>query len=247
MPWMNDDADYGKGCDSGKGGGKGKSFKFEVRDPDSTVWLGNLPPNTNFQELQNFMNQVGTCKRAEVLRNGTGFAWFTCAQDAAFAIAKLNGSSFRGSNIVVDVYQKKESSGNAAASSAGKGWRSPGATSRSSDSGVWKPMFQKPPMMKAAPGGKGTQNITGKNKIRNPECTVWLGDLPEGIPFSDVQAHMTQAGECKYVATLRKGTGFAVMGSPDEAANAIALLNGSFLNGATIVVDQWEKKNAIMG
>uniref|UniRef100_A0A7S1W628 RRM domain-containing protein n=1 Tax=Alexandrium catenella TaxID=2925 RepID=A0A7S1W628_ALECA len=222
----------------------GASNKFQIRDPDCTVWLGNLPEGISYQEVQSFMNQVGTCKRAEILRNGTGFAWFATAQDAAFAIAKLNGSFFKGSNIIVDVYTQKGGGGGggqgssaSSASSAGRTWNNYGA-SKGSGGGVWKPMFQK----STGGEGGGTANINGKNKIRNPECTVWLGGLPEGTLFKDVQEHMSQAGVCKYAATLKKGTGFAVMESPEEAANAIAMLSGSVLNGAAIEVDVWEKK-----
>mmetsp|Transcript_17264 Transcript_17264/g.51914 ORF Transcript_17264/g.51914 Transcript_17264/m.51914 type:complete len:247 (-) Transcript_17264:130-870(-) len=235
-----------------QGGGRTRSNRFEVRDPDCTVWLGNLPQDSAYQDVQSFMNQVGHCKHVEILRTGTGFAWFASAQEAAFAIAKLNGSDFKGSSIIVDIYNKKggrTGGGSTSSEGTGRSWNNFGSgrtydwKNAGGGSGVWKPMFHKNSGGMSKGMGKGTQNIAGKNRIRNPECTVWLGSLPEGILFKDVQEHMNQAGTCKFVATLRKGTGFAVMSTPEEARNAIEMLNGTELNGATIAVDVWEKKS----
>merc|ERR1740122_618746 len=93
-------------------------------------------------------------------------------------------------------------------------------------------------------GGKGGKS-GGKGfmvKAENADATVWLGNLPEGITFKEVQEHLNQAGKCKRAQVLKKGTGFAWMSSAEEASNAILMLNGSVLNGSTIVVDAWTMK-----
>merc|ERR1719330_360457 len=111
---------WGKGWGKGKGGG---GSNFTVKHPDSTVWLGSLAPGTTYQQVQEHMKQVGTCKRAEVKTNNTGFAWMSSEQEAQSAIKLLNGSTLNGATIVVDTWTKKEGG--------------------SGDGKVWKPQFQK--------------------------------------------------------------------------------------------------------
>ncbi|CAE8648262.1 unnamed protein product, partial [Polarella glacialis] len=91
---------------AGKGGGKGV-VEFEVQHPDKTVWLGNLAPGTTHVELMPVMKQAGNVKRVQVGKKGTGFAFFSTAQETQMAIANLNGAYVNGSNIQVDAYTKK--------------------------------------------------------------------------------------------------------------------------------------------
>merc|ERR1719221_995909 len=89
-------------------------------------------------------------------------------------------------------------------------------------------------------GGKGGKGDKGFHvKAENADSCVWLGNLPEGIAYKEVQEHFNQAGKCKFAEVKKKGTGVALMSSAEEASNAILMLNGSVLNGATIVVDAW--------
>ncbi|CAE8648263.1 unnamed protein product, partial [Polarella glacialis] len=90
----------------GKGGGKGMG-DFEIQHPDKTVWLGDLAPGTTHVELMPVMKQAGSCRRIQVGKKGTGFAFFSTAQEAQEAIATLNGASVNGGNIRVDAYTKK--------------------------------------------------------------------------------------------------------------------------------------------
>ena len=50
----------------------------------------------------------GTCLYAEVGKSGTGGAAFKSPEEVAAAIASLNGSSFEGVMLQVDVWTKKE-------------------------------------------------------------------------------------------------------------------------------------------
>mmetsp|Transcript_56560 Transcript_56560/g.104691 ORF Transcript_56560/g.104691 Transcript_56560/m.104691 type:complete len:155 (+) Transcript_56560:69-533(+) len=86
--------------------------------------------------------------------------------------------------------------------------------------------------------GKGLQNFSADRK-------VWIGSLPEGVTWKQLQEHMNQAGTtkwCEVFGGASAGTGAVVYSSPEEAQAAIGVMNGSTLNGAAIVCDGWEKK-----
>merc|ERR1719313_2640692 len=91
--------------------------------------------------------------------------------------------------------------------------------------------------------GKGK----GKGKfIGPPQNKVWIGGMPETDAVDRelnkaLQEHMKQAGECKHVMIGKSGSGAAAFSSPEEAANAIATLNGSTFQGHVIEVDTWTK------
>jgi len=76
------------------------------------VWIGGLPADSTSKdlnkELQEHMKQAGNCKWCEVGKSGNGGAAYATAEEATGAIATLNGSSFSGSVIEVDVWTKKE-------------------------------------------------------------------------------------------------------------------------------------------
>merc|ERR1719503_348386 len=60
--------------------------------------------------LQTHLNQAGSCKRVETLKDGqTGFALMSSAAEAQSAIETLNGSFLHGVSIQVDTYNKKGS------------------------------------------------------------------------------------------------------------------------------------------
>jgi len=190
--------------------------KFEIRNTSSIVWLGNLPPGVHFKDLQQHMSQAGSCKRAQVSRNNTGFAVFADAAGAEEAITMLNGSELLGHSILVESYEK---------------------TPVAPRQGGGKAMVQKT-IQKRKP--VVTQAVT-KLKITEPASTVWIGNLPQGIGYLQLQRHMSTAGQCKWVHVGQSGKGFAVFASPKDAKNAISALNGSLLSGAWIAVDSYSR------
>jgi len=103
---MGMDMAYGMG--KGMGKGKGKAImEFEVQHPEKTVWIGNIAPGTTHQDLLPVMKQVGNCRRVQVLKKGTGFAFFSTMEEAQAAISKLDGSMVNNSNITIDKYTIK--------------------------------------------------------------------------------------------------------------------------------------------
>lgn len=96
--------------------------------------------------------------------------------------------------------------------------------------------------------GKGFGKSKGKGFPKvDPSQKVWIGQLPEDLDWKALQEHMDQVAKTKWVEVFRgkgKGTAAAAYNSPEEAANAVATLNGSSINGQAIFVDVWTKKEA---
>merc|ERR1719160_1931368 len=94
---------------------------------------------------------------------------------------------------------------------------------------------------------KGKGKVKGKGKsLRSfyAEKKVWIGNLPEGCTYKELHEHMKASG-AKWVEVMKgagKGTGGAGFATAEEATAAIASLNGSMLNGSSIQVDVWTKK-----
>merc|ERR1711924_450468 len=99
--------------------------------------------------------------------------------------------------------------------------------------------------------GKGKGKGKGKrNRLMSFDQgrRVWLGSIPDGeyahpgdAGHAKLKEHLSQAGKCQYLS-VSKGQGGAAFATEEEAQNAIATLNGSTLEGATIEVDVWTKK-----
>merc|ERR1719161_1882527 len=95
--------------------------------------------------------------------------------------------------------------------------------------------------------GKGKGKSKGKTPLRKApvENRVWIGNIPEGCKWKDLQAHMDTAGKTKWVESFKKagkGTGGAAYSSPEEVTNAVRTFNGSVFAGQVLEVDVWEKK-----
>merc|ERR1712032_709943 len=99
----------------------------------------------------------------------------------------------------------------------------------------------------ASSWGKGGGKGKGGNKglSVDPARKVWIGGLGE-VNWKDLQTHMNQAGKTTWIATFsgkNAGTGAAVYATAAEASAAAAMLNGTAINGVTVITcDSWEKK-----
>lgn len=91
----------------GQGGGWGKGLNAS---PSRKVWIGNLPENLDWKQLQEHMDQAGKTKWIEVFSGngkGTGAAVYSSDADASNAIMSLNGTELAGAAIVCDAWEKK--------------------------------------------------------------------------------------------------------------------------------------------
>jgi len=233
-------------------------WKFTVRQPDATVWLGNLPEGLTKEELQEHMSQAGEVKRAQLTSGNSGFCLFAKPEEAQAALSALNGSILKGQSILVDPWTRKDGGEAKAPEANGSGGKKKGAKKQQSVTqgvllpvGLIQPGLILPGTLSAvspAPGASAAGAPKAK-KARfevkeqgNPEATVWLGNLPAGLNVTDLTAHLAQVGETQMVKITHGKTGFAWFKEPEMAKNAIAMLNGSDLKGNAIVVDTWTKR-----
>mmetsp|Transcript_63223 Transcript_63223/g.151066 ORF Transcript_63223/g.151066 Transcript_63223/m.151066 type:complete len:132 (+) Transcript_63223:55-450(+) len=114
--------------------------------------------------------------------------------------------------------------------------------------GDWNPWFGYNPWMMAMMKGKGK----GKGGLRSfdQKLKVWIGGLPAdncSIELNKrLKEHMSSAGGlCLYAEVGKSGNAGAAFKTPEEAAAAIAALNGSVFEGIQLQVDQWTKKEPL--
>mmetsp|Transcript_154956 Transcript_154956/g.273726 ORF Transcript_154956/g.273726 Transcript_154956/m.273726 type:complete len:139 (-) Transcript_154956:139-555(-) len=95
-------------------------------------------------------------------------------------------------------------------------------------------------------GGKGGGKHRPKSGFKvieqNAASTVWLGGIPEGTSYEELQTTFSAAGTCKKVLVTKKGTGFAWFASPQEASTCIAMFNGAQVGNSFLQVDTYSKK-----
>mmetsp|Transcript_124046 Transcript_124046/g.276789 ORF Transcript_124046/g.276789 Transcript_124046/m.276789 type:complete len:138 (-) Transcript_124046:151-564(-) len=123
---------------------------------------------------------------------------------------------------------------------AGGGGKGKGGGCKGGWTPVWQPMFQKKGW------GKGWGKGKGKSLRDFPPTTkVWIGGLASTVTWKELQEHMNTAGKTKWCEVFGgkgAGTGAVAYSTDEEAAAAIATLNGSALGGQVIQCDTWVKK-----
>eukprot|EP00285_Hemiselmis_virescens_P005563 CAMPEP_0173378784 /NCGR_PEP_ID=MMETSP1356-20130122/1909_1 /TAXON_ID=77927 ORGANISM="Hemiselmis virescens, Strain PCC157" /NCGR_SAMPLE_ID=MMETSP1356 /ASSEMBLY_ACC=CAM_ASM_000847 /LENGTH=107 /DNA_ID=CAMNT_0014331967 /DNA_START=13 /DNA_END=332 /DNA_ORIENTATION=+ len=74
------------------------------RDKGYKVYVGNLPPNAESQDLRDFFKDFGTINDAWVARKppGFGFCWFQNERDADDASRDMNGRDCCGNSVRVE-------------------------------------------------------------------------------------------------------------------------------------------------
>merc|ERR1712187_834750 len=93
-------------------------------------------------------------------------------------------------------------------------------------------------------GGKGGWGQSDRFKVlpKNVDRTVWIGNIPEGITWKEMQENFGGAGNCKRVEFTKNGQGFALFETAEEAKKCISMFNGCDINGSKLEVDVWESK-----
>merc|ERR1719387_2181959 len=98
-------------------------------------------------------------------------------------------------------------------------------------------------LMGAKGKGKGKGRKRGLATF-STEKKVWVGNIPEGTTYQELQEHFASAGTAKFATVFTgkgAGTGGVAFGEEGEAAAAIKTLNKSTFKGAKIEVDVWTK------
>ncbi|CAJ1435140.1 unnamed protein product, partial [Effrenium voratum] len=93
----------------GKGKGKGKRSPQLNVDPAKKLWIGNIPEDAKWKDLQALVDKAGKSRWVEIFRGkgkGTGAVVYSTAEEAQAAKASLNGADLCGSSIVVDSWER---------------------------------------------------------------------------------------------------------------------------------------------
>jgi len=222
----------------GKGGKGGKALspqdqrhrdnmdKLSKIEADRKVWVGGLKELKDKGKLvKHFKDLDCNPSIVELMSKGKqAVISFKTADDASTAISIVNGSDLDGQTIEVDVWTKKE--------------KKEGEEPRKRV----KKHTLKRPVAKAKGKPAKLSKIGEKIKAVDNELKVWIGGLKESTTWKQVKEHFANNGcEVDMCDIPKPGKGCATFKSADEAASAIAVVNGTDLDGNSIEVDVWSR------
>jgi len=207
---------------------------------DGALYVMGFPAGVTESQIQEIFTAYGPVKSLKVLptpEGKTDVAAIVTMENAAQAkwlIENVSGKVPQGLTEPLTIKKKMVKDWN---KGMGKGWG--GALP------AWAMMWS---------FGKGGYGGYGKGWGKGPsrqglssfpaERKVWIGGLPEGMHFRDLQAHFPGSKFATVMKGKGAGTGGVAFATAEEATEAIKTLDGSTLAGATIVVDIWTKKEA---
>jgi len=235
-----------------KGAGKGKTNPLKSIDPSCKVWVGGLSESVKWKALEDHFNSAGKTRWTEIMPKGVACVAYKSPDEAATAIAMLNGTHLGGQTITVDTWEAKTTGTKTAAQpmagvtkwisnswnsfkGSGKSWKS-----------VYQPQFVKVPSTARFTGAKGKG--AGKGGKGNPlkkiaaSCKVWVGDIPAQVTWKQLEEHFNQVGKTRWVELMPKGVACVAYSTAEEAATAIETLTGSDVGGHVLTLDTWTKK-----
>jgi RNA recognition motif-containing protein len=220
---------YGRGGRSGGRGAGGRgSGGGGVVVAGTRVYVGNLSWQTSWQSLKDHFRQAGEVVHADVMMadgrsKGCGIVAFATPAEAANAIATLTETELDGRNIFVRE-DREETVG---------GLPAPGPRGNPAPaSNVGLPPPPRGPVPRAVvPMGGPAAN----------ETRVYVGNLSWQTSWQSLKDHFRQAGEVLHADVMMadgrsKGCGIVAFASAADAANAIATLTETELDGRNIFV-----------
>ena len=92
---------FPKGFGKGKGWGRRRGPRIE---PEMKIWIGGLPEDCTWKDLQTLGNSVASTRWVEVFRGkgkGTGMIAYRTAEEVAEAMKALPGQTINGQAIEV--------------------------------------------------------------------------------------------------------------------------------------------------
>jgi len=218
--------------------------KLRTIDPTLKVWIGGLTADTTWKDLEKHFATVVKPSITEIRKNGTAVAAYKSVADVETVVAGLNGSELKGNSIEVDVWVQKPKTERVKVAKDD-------APKKMIKGSLVKKLPGKTQVSKQAPKAKAkakakAQNDKMKEKLAAVPASlkVWIGGLTEETTWKQLDTHMATVTKPK-LSHVYKSTGVCVFESEDDVANAIAMLDGTELNGNTLQVDVWtlpEKK-----
>lgn len=97
-------------------------------------------------------------------------------------------------------------------------------------------------------GGKGKAKGNDKYKFMDKldtidaERKVWVGGLPKDVSRGQLAKHFKEVSNPSIFEIMSKGTACLAFKTAEDAESVITSLNGSEMEGSTIEVDVWTKK-----
>jgi len=99
------------------------------------------------------------------------------------------------------------------------------------------------------PGPYSKPNVQvakGDHELPDEGRMVYVGGLPFSAEWQELKDHMKQAGNVEFASVLAnewggsRGVGMVRYATPEEAQNAVDILNGSLMHGRPLLIDLWE-------
>lgn len=198
--------------------------KERTRGERTSVFFGNLPWSTSWQDLKDYIKEAGfEPGYVDVIRDkktrlskGFGLANFSYSKDAMDCIAKLNNTEIKGRTIYVKLDRpppKRRPSG---------GFSKKTQSSEQEDESTTK--RAKPKARKATSG------------------RVFVGNLAWSVNWSALVEHMEQAGEVVYAEILTgirdrsMGCALVAYKTKEQAQEALKILSETEIQGRQIYV-----------
>lgn len=203
-----------------------------MQDASKAIWVGNVPEGTKFQELLALAKEVGEPRWAEVFRT-TAAVGFASPELACECLAKLNGLTFKGSQLVADKWVRVQKPDEQDENGGDKSGQSASDTPSTKTSGSPKTVTR------AWKGWGRSGQYTGW-PIREPSKTIWIGNLPAGLKFQQLLEVSKKHGDAKWAAVYQKSAAVGYATEVDAKA-AIVALNGTTLAGNVILADAYSR------
>jgi len=204
---------------------------------NSTLHVTGLPVGATEDQVRQIFAQYGTVASLTVLPtkpekpDAAAIVTMGNGDQAQWLVDNVNGKAPTGCATALVIKKKIQNSW-------GKGF---GKGYGKMDQWAWMQMMA----YYGYKGGYGKGKGKGGGGLSSfpAEKMVWVGGLPEeGVTFRELQAHFPGSKFATVMKGKGAGTGGVAFATAEEATAAIASLNGSTLEGATIVVDVWTKK-----
>jgi RNA recognition motif-containing protein len=204
-----------------------------------SLFVSQLPTGFTEDQVKAVFGHYGVVSAVKVLPphpekpDAAAIVTMESPEKAKWMIENVSGKIPQGLQTPVDIKQKRSGNFGGSGGDWGKGFGKGGFLP------PWA-MMQLLQWQWGKGKGGGLSSFPAEKK-------VWIGGLPEdgSIAFKDLQEHFASVGQPKFAAVMKgnsAGTGGVAFATPEEATEAIAKLNGSVLQGHTLVVDVWTKK-----
>jgi len=204
--------------------------KLKKIDASKLVWVGGLSPKTTWKTLEKHFSEILKPTVSDIVKKPKGITAmlaYKSEEDVATVVAALNGSELDGQVLEVDVWQKSEK---------------PEKEKKQEKRQKGKAKVSKVINTKFAKSVKPQDaKLREKLKAIEPSCKVWVGGLAEKTTWKALEKHFAEVIKPKVTDIMGKGKAVVAYENEQDAATAIAALNGSELEGKTLEVDTWVK------